>query len=74
MINVFLNQRIGKRLLQDILKEKRAQYGEKIVSALGRQLETEFGRGFLKKSLWHMIRFTEVSPKQKIVHALSAQF
>lgn len=29
---------IGRRIQQDILKEKRAAYGEKIVSALGRQL------------------------------------
>jgi hypothetical protein len=29
---------IGHRIRQDILKEKRAEYGEEIVSALGRQL------------------------------------
>ncbi len=28
---------VGRRVRQDILKEKRAAYGEKIVSALGRQ-------------------------------------
>lgn len=43
---VVLHWRIGKRILQDILKEKRADYGEKIVSAEGSQLEREFGRGF----------------------------
>ena len=32
---VLLYWRIGKRIRQDILKEKRAEYGERIVSALG---------------------------------------
>ena len=42
---------IGQRIRQGILKEKRAEYGEEIVSALGRQLEQEFGRGFSGKSV-----------------------
>ncbi|MGB5218846.1 MAG: PDDEXK nuclease domain-containing protein [Smithella sp.] len=70
---VMLHWRVGKRILQDILKEKRAQYGEKIVSALGRQLEMEFGRGFSEKSLRHMIRFAEVFPDEAIVSTLSRQ-
>jgi hypothetical protein len=37
---------VGQRIRQDILKEKRAGYGEQIVSALSAQLEAEFGRGF----------------------------
>lgn len=61
---------IGNRIRRDILKEKRAEYGEEIVSALGRQLETEFGRGFSEKSLRHMIRFAEVFPDKHILSAL----
>src|SRR5262245_1071803 len=56
---VTLYWHIGRRIRQDILKEKRAEYGAEIVSALGRQLETEFGRGFSEKSLRHMLRFVE---------------
>jgi len=70
---VMLHWRVGRRILQDILKEKRAQYGEKIVSALGRQLALEFGRGFSEKSLRHMIRFAEVFPNEQIVSALRRQ-
>jgi hypothetical protein len=33
---------VGQRIRQDILKEKRADYGEQIVSALSAQLEREF--------------------------------
>ena len=37
---------IGRRVRADILKHERAAYGQEIVSALGRQLSAEFGRGF----------------------------
>jgi len=70
---VLLYWRVGKRIRQDILKEKRAEYGRQIVSALGRQLEREFGRGFSEKSLRHMIRFAEVFPDLQIVSALLRQ-
>jgi predicted nuclease of restriction endonuclease-like (RecB) superfamily len=64
---------IGQRIRQDVLKEKRAEYGEKIVSALGRQLEKEFGRGFSEKTLRHAVRFAEVFPDESIVSALRRQ-
>lgn len=64
---------IGNRIRQDILKEKRAEYGREIVVTLSRQLAVEYGRGFSKRNLFNMIRFTEVFPDERIVHALSAQ-
>ena len=70
---VLLHWQIGKRILKDILKQKRADYGAQIVSALGRQLESEFGPGFSEKSLRHMIRFAEVFPNEQIVSALRRQ-
>ena len=65
--------RIGRRIRTEILKEQRAEYGAGIVSAVGRQLEAEFGRGFSEKSLRHMIRFAEAFPDEKIVSALRRQ-
>jgi predicted nuclease of restriction endonuclease-like (RecB) superfamily len=64
---------IGDRIGRAILKEKRAEYGAEIVSALGRQLEIEFGRGFSEKSLRHMLRFAEAFPDFEIVSALMRQ-
>jgi predicted nuclease of restriction endonuclease-like (RecB) superfamily len=61
---------VGWRIRHNILKERRAGYGERIVSALGRQLSAEFGRGFDEKSLRHMLRFAEIFPEEKIVSAL----
>jgi predicted nuclease of restriction endonuclease-like (RecB) superfamily len=64
---------VGQRIRQDILKEKRAKYGEQIVSALSAQLEQEFGRGFGRRNLFRMVRFAEVFPDPKIVSALRTQ-
>jgi len=46
---------------------------EQIVSALGRQLESEFGRAFSAKCLRHMIRSAEVFPNLQIVQSLITQ-
>jgi len=70
---VRLYWQIGQRIRMDILKGKRADYGEKIVHAVSAQLAAEFGRGFTKRNLFSMVRFAEVFPDTKIVHALSAQ-
>ena len=40
---VVLYWRVGKRIRQDILKEKRAEYGEQIIATLSQQLVAEFG-------------------------------
>lgn len=64
---------IGRRIREDILEKKRAAYGKEIVAALGRQLESEFGRGFGRRNLFHMIRFAEVFPDLKIVQSLITQ-
>ncbi len=64
---------VGRRIRQDILKEKRAEYGEKIVQALTAQLEPEFGRGFGKRNLFNMVRFATAFPDEQIVSALRRQ-
>ena len=64
---------IGQRIRQDILKDRRADYGERIVVSLSRQLEKEFGRGFAEKNLRRMVQFAELFPDSKIVAALLRQ-
>jgi len=64
---------VGDRIRREILAEKRAEYGTVMVSALGRQLEFEFGRGFAGKNLWRMIQFAEVFPNREIVVSLIRQ-
>ncbi len=64
---------VGRRIREDILQEKRADYGAKIVVTLSRQLEREFGRGYADKNLRRMVQFAEVFPSAKIVVTLSRQ-
>jgi predicted nuclease of restriction endonuclease-like (RecB) superfamily len=70
---VLLYWRVGQRIRQDILKEKRADYGRHIVSAVGRELTAEFGQGFSEKGLWRMVQFAEAFPRERIVATLSRQ-
>ncbi|MBI4880215.1 MAG: DUF1016 domain-containing protein [Planctomycetes bacterium] len=64
---------VGKRIREDVLKAKRADHGQRIVSALGRELSAEFGEGFSEKNLRHMVRFAEVFEDEQIVSALRGQ-
>jgi predicted nuclease of restriction endonuclease-like (RecB) superfamily len=64
---------VGRRIRQDVLKDKRAGYGEQIVPAISARLEGEFGRGFGEKNLRRMIRFAEVFSDREIVASLMRQ-
>lgn len=70
---VLLYWQIGMRIRREILKTKRAGYGERIFDALSRKLAVEFGRGFTRRNLFNMVRFAEVFPDAQIMHALHAQ-
>lgn len=70
---VVLYWKIGDRIRRDLLKEKRAEYGEEIVATVSAKLTDEFGNGFSRRNVFNMIRFAEVFPEFEIVHALSAQ-
>ena len=58
---VLLYWAIGDRIRREILGEKRAEYGEQIVSTLSRQLAAEYGRGFSRRNLLGAFRFGQRS-------------
>jgi predicted nuclease of restriction endonuclease-like (RecB) superfamily len=64
---------VGNRIHQEILQEKRADYGRKIVATVSRQLTIDFGNGFAEKSLRRMIQFAEAFPDKQIVELLIRQ-
>jgi hypothetical protein len=70
---VALYWQVGKRLREEIIGDQRAAYGEEVVGQLARALTAEFGRGFSKRNLHHMVRLVEVFPDAGIVHALRSQ-
>ena len=68
---VLLYWHVGDRVHREILDQRRAQYGERIVATVSRQLELEYGRGFAEKNLRRMILAAELFPDAKIVATLS---
>jgi len=70
---VVLYWHVGARIRQDILNEKRAEYGERIVATLSQQLSEEFGPGWSRYNLARMIRFAECFPQESIIATLSQQ-
>ena len=67
---VLLYWNLGKKIRENMLKSKRATYGKQIVSTVGRQLSMEFGSGFSARNIANMIRFAEIYPDEKILHAV----
>lgn len=70
---VLLYWHMGHRIRRDILREKRAEYGEKILQSLSAKLVQEFGRGYSQRNLASMVRFAEVFPRQDILQSLIAK-
>jgi predicted nuclease of restriction endonuclease-like (RecB) superfamily len=70
---VLLHWQVGRRIMADTLRHKRAGYGEEIVATVSRQLSAEYGRGFAEKSLRRMIQFAQLYPDREIVAALSRE-
>ncbi len=64
---------IGKRMNDEVLHERRAAYGEKIVALLVRQLATAYGALFTEKNLRRMMQFAAVFPDRAIVVSLIRQ-
>jgi len=70
---VLLYWSIGNRVRTDVLNEKRAEYGQKILHAVSTKLVAEFGRGYSPRNLANMIRFAEVFPDSRILQSLIAK-
>jgi len=64
---VLLYWDIGKAIKEEIMKSKRAEYGEQIVRSLSSQLTQKYGKGFSSPNLWFMVNLHETYP---ILYAL----
>jgi predicted nuclease of restriction endonuclease-like (RecB) superfamily len=64
---------VGKRINEDILQNKRAEYGKQIVPILSAQLERVYGKNFTEKNVRRMMQFAELFPDFEIVVTLSRQ-
>ena len=70
---IALNWQMGRRIHSEILKKKRAGYGEEILATVSQQLTKEYGQGFTISTLSRMLKFAELFPDEQIVATLSQQ-
>ncbi|MCL2059706.1 MAG: PDDEXK nuclease domain-containing protein [Oscillospiraceae bacterium] len=70
---VLLFWNIGQRINNEILENKRADYGKQIVSMLSTQLRAKYGSSFALRNLRRMIQFAEQFPDFEIVSMASTQ-
>ena len=65
--------RVGKRINEVVLQNKRAEYGKQIVSTLSTQLKEKYGRNFELRNLRRMMQFADEFSDIEIVSTLSTQ-
>lgn len=79
------NWLLGMRIRHEVLKNKRAEYGEQVVKNLAKSLVEKFGKGFQQANLYHFLAFYNYHPdifyavsrksddgeEQNIFHAVS---
>jgi predicted nuclease of restriction endonuclease-like (RecB) superfamily len=68
-----LHWHIGKRIKEDVLYNKRAEYGKEIVKHLAHKLTERFGKGWSDRKLLHCIRAAYIFTEDEIVYAVRTQ-
>jgi len=72
-VTVLLFWNIGRRINSETLRNKRADYGKRIVSRLATQLAEKYGRSFELRNLRRMMQFAEQFPDIEIVSPAATQ-
>jgi predicted nuclease of restriction endonuclease-like (RecB) superfamily len=63
---------IGKCINNEILQDKRADYGKQVLKSLADALTKQYGKGWSEKQLRHCLRTAETFPDEQIFHNLRA--
>ncbi len=66
--------KIGRRINEDILKNKRAKYGDEIILSLSHQLTESYGSGWGEKQIRHCLRSAETFSEEQILYAVSRKW
>lgn len=75
------NWLLGMRIQHEVLKDKRAEYGEQVMVNLANKLTKRYGEGFIKRNLHHFVDFylkhTDIfqilQVKSEIVNSMRSQ-
>ncbi|MDR0332557.1 MAG: PDDEXK nuclease domain-containing protein [Dysgonamonadaceae bacterium] len=68
-----MHWQIGKRIKEDVLYNKRAEYGKQIVKNLSVRLTERYGKGWSDRKLLHCIRAAYIFSEEQIVYAVRTQ-
>ena len=64
---------IGKDINDNILNNKKAEYGKTIIKKLSQRLVIKYGRGYGERNLFRMLKFYEYFPNIEILSTLSTK-
>ena len=64
---------IGKRINEEVLLNKRAEYGKQVVKNLAKKLTEKYGKGWSDRKLIHCIRSAYTFSEDEIVYAARIQ-
>ena len=65
---------VGKRIKEDVLYNRRAEYGKQVVKNLAARLTARYGSGWGYESLKHCIRSADTFSENEIRYAVRTQF
>ena len=68
------NWRIGTRIKEDVLYNKRAEYGKQVIKNLSAQLTERYGKGWGYSTLQHCVRAAYTFTEEEIVYAVRRLF
>lgn len=68
-----MNWNIGKRIKEDILLNKRAEYGEQVLKRLAKKLRIRYGNGWGVQKLQHCVRAAYTFTNEEIMYAVRTQ-
>ena len=64
---------IGKNITNNILNNKKAEYGKTVITSLSQKLVSEYGRGYGERNLFRMLKFYEYFPNIEKLSTLSTK-
>ena len=68
-----MNWHIGKRIKEDVLYNKRAEYGKQVIKNLAGKLTEKYGKGWSYYKLQHCVRSAYTFSEEEIAYAVSTQ-
>lgn len=68
-----MNWNVGTRIKEDVLSNKRAEYGEQILKRLSERLIIRYGKGWGFQKLQHCVRAAYIFTEEEIMYAVRTQ-